>query len=160
VKLTAINVNGIASYTRMDMLGGFLKGQDIDIALLHEVTHVNFAKIRSNTALVSEGTEKRGTAIFAKEGLPLHNIKRLPSGRGIAAVYGNMDNKCIYAPSGSERRLERENFFKSDITYLLPKNPTDTLLAGDIKCVDSSANCTGRRNVSRAIVTLITGLGL
>jgi exonuclease III len=158
-KIATINVNGIASHTRLEMLGGFLRGHDIDIALLQEVTNDNFASIRSYTAFVNEGSEQRGTAILSKEGLPLHNIKRLPSERGIAAMFMGIWIINIYAPSGAERRVEREQFFNSDITYLLPSNP-DILLAGDFNCVVSLTDCTGRKNVSTALVTLITGLCL
>jgi hypothetical protein len=42
----------------MSMLRDFLKRQDIDVALLQEVTHTDFTTIRDYTATVNEGTDK------------------------------------------------------------------------------------------------------
>jgi hypothetical protein len=159
-KLAIINVNGIVSQTRIDMLGGFLRGHDIDIALLQEVTNGNFASIPNYMAIVNEGTEQRGTAIIVNEGIPLSNIKRLPSGRGMAAMFMGTWIINIYAPSGAERRVERERFFNNEITYLLPSNATDMLLACEFNCVVALADCTGWANVSGALVTLIKGICL
>jgi exonuclease III len=153
-KIATINVKGIASTTRMGMLGDFLMSQDINITLLREVAHDNFATI-SYTAFTNEGTEKRGTAILAKEG-----IKHLPSGWGIAAMFMGVWIMNIYAQSDAEKRLEREMFFNRGIAFLLPTNPSDILLAGDFNCVVSLAECAGQRNVSRALLTLLKGLGL
>jgi hypothetical protein len=71
----------------MNMLGDFLKRQDIDVALLQEVTHIDFTTIREYNAIVKEGTDKRETGILAKTALQLQNIKRIPSGSGIAEMF-------------------------------------------------------------------------
>ena len=54
------------------------------LRLLQEVTHTKITSFRRYNAYVNVGTENRGTAILAKEGLSLTDITRLPSGRGIA----------------------------------------------------------------------------
>jgi len=46
--------------------------------------------------------------------MPIQNIVRLPTGRGIAAEFQGVLLVNIYAPSGAERRQEREAFFKND----------------------------------------------
>jgi hypothetical protein len=66
----------------------------------------------------------------------------------------------IYAPSGSERKQERESFYNTDLPYLLPGYHTDIILAGDFNCVLSHLDATGRRNYSRALDKLVTGLRL
>ena len=60
------------------------------------ITHVNM------------GDEGRGTAILIKEGLNTGTLKRLPSGRGMALYVHNICIITVYAPSGAEKRRERE----------------------------------------------------
>ena len=159
-KIATLNINGIASKTRLGMLEGFLKRKDIDFALLQEVTHANLTTFRRYTAHVNEGTDRRRTAILVKEVLTLSDIKRLPSGRGIAASYNGIRIINVYAPSGAEKRNERESFYNKDMTALLPSTHTEMILAGDFNCVLSSVHCTGRGNYSRALDKLIKGFGL
>jgi endonuclease/exonuclease/phosphatase family metal-dependent hydrolase len=132
--------------------------KDVHVALLQEVTH-NFDSIRGYTAMVNEGTEKRGKTILTKDGLSTANVKRLPSGRGMAALFMDTWLINVYAPSGADRRNERETFFNKDITYPLPTSETNVILAGDFNCVVKPTDCTGRPNVSRALSTLTKGLG-
>jgi len=49
------------------MLRKFLTRQDIDIALLQEVTQNDYAKIHGYETHLNEGTYKRGTALMIKE---------------------------------------------------------------------------------------------
>jgi hypothetical protein len=55
-KIANINISGIASTTRKEILGDILWRQDTDIALLQEVTHASFESIRGYTALLNEQT--------------------------------------------------------------------------------------------------------
>jgi exonuclease III len=64
-------------------------------------------------------------------GLVLSDIKRLPSRRGIAPNYNGVWIINIYAPSGAEKKNERESFYNKDMTTLLPSTHTEMLLAGD-----------------------------
>jgi exonuclease III len=66
----------------------------------------------------------------------------------------------VYAPSGAEKRSEWEQFFNKNITCLLMTATNDIHLAGDFNCVISLSDCTGTPNVSRALQTLLKGLGL
>jgi len=66
----------------------------------------------------------------------------------------------IYAPSGAERKQEREWFYSVDVPYLLPATQTDVILAADFNCVLSHSDATGQWNYSRALDNLVTGLGL
>jgi exonuclease III len=54
------------------------------------------------------GTSMRGSAIMAKPQHQLTNIRRLPTGRAIAATFRDVQIINIYAPSGTNRRAERE----------------------------------------------------
>ena len=108
-KIATININGISSANRILLLGEFLFQNDIDIALLQEVTTTNLTSIRNYTVFDNIGTDGRGTAILAKPGINLTDVKRLPSGRGIAASFFGTKIVNIYAPSGAEKKKRTEN---------------------------------------------------
>jgi len=57
-------------------------------------------------------------------------------------------------------QVRRGHFFSTDVTFLLPTDSTEVLIAGDFNCVTSQADCTGKPNMNRALTTLIRGMGL
>ena len=165
-KVATLNINGLATPTRPGMLEDFLRKQEIDLAFLQEVTHTHthththLDTIQGYTAHMNVGTERRGTAILAKEGITLTNVKRLPSGTGIATMYEGLWLVNVYAPSWTARRQDRETFYNSDLPYLLPYSRTDMILAGDFNCVLADSDSTGRRNYSRALASVVHGFNL
>jgi len=159
-KVASLNINGIAHPTRIRMLEKFLWQQDIDIALLQEVTNRAIENIRSYTKHINIGTDQRGTAILVKDGIQIRHIKRLPTGRGIAGVLEGIYLINICAPSGAEKKSERETFFNKDILPLLPNTRTEILLAGDFSCVMTQAGTTEHTTHSKALDILIKGLNL
>jgi hypothetical protein len=106
------------------------------------------------------GTEGWGTAILSKDGLSVSNIKRHPSGGGIAAVFNGTWKVNVYAPSGAVKKTERESFYNMDLLHLLPSTRTATLVAGDFNCVLHRAYSTGHTNYGRALATLLRGFEL
>ena len=88
------------------MLEDFLHKQDMGIALHQEVTTPNLYSVCRYTAHINLGTEGRGTANLMKEGLNISKVKRLPSGRGMVAVFNGTWILNIYAPSGAEKKTE------------------------------------------------------
>jgi exonuclease III len=159
-KIATLNINGIANRTRICMLEDFLKKQAIDIAMLQEVTNTNIENLHGYTTHINIGTEMRGTALVVKTGIKLTQVRRLPTGRGISA---NINRTCfvnIYAPSGAERRKEREYFYNSELPPLLPTYGNDMILAGDFNCVLSRCDTTGQGNHSRALEQIICGYKL
>jgi len=145
---------------KIKMLTNFLLGQDIDISLLQEVANDDLSNIYGYSAHINEGIEKSGTEILMKEGISVDNIKILPSGRGIAGLFEDTWIINVYAPSGAEKRKERENFFTNELAYLLPTGPREIILAGDFNCVIAAADCTGSPNLSKALSSTIAGLAL
>jgi len=85
--VAAINLNGIAIHTRIRMVEDFLRIHDIVIALLQEVTSHQTDTLRRYIKHINIGIEQQGTPILAQRNLPHTNIKRLPSGRGIATSF-------------------------------------------------------------------------
>jgi hypothetical protein len=157
-KIAILNINGKATYTKISKPGDFLKQQNIDTALLQDATHNDFTNIHEYNAIVNEGTDKRGTAILVKAGLQIHQMHTIGMGY-FSDVSGYMDN-YIYAPSSAEKRVEGEYFFNTDITFLLNTDSIEVLIAGEFNCVISQADCTGKPNMSRALTTLMRGMGL
>ena len=66
----------------------------------------------------------------------------------------------IYAHSGAENSHDGEAFFTNESTYLLPSNSTKTLLAVGFNCVVSPNDCTGKPNLSKALLPLIKDMAL
>ena len=85
--------------------------QDIDIALLQEVTTTESSLIYGCDTHLNVGVDHRGTAIIVKEGLTLTNIKQLPSGRGITGLFNDTWLFNIYGTLGAGNRQEENNFF-------------------------------------------------
>jgi exonuclease III len=83
------------------------------------------------TAHMNTGTDDRGTAILAKEGLILTNIQRIPSGRGIATTLNGIRIVNIYVPSRSEKRRERQVFYNGEVANLIPPASRE-MIAGDL----------------------------
>jgi len=106
------------------------------------------------------GTDRRGTAILAKDGLALTNIQRLPSGRGMSASFCGILVVNIYAPSGAEKKQEREAFHNTKVVRLIPSSSMAMIIAGDFNCIITNDECTGQRNCSRALARLTQGLDL
>jgi exonuclease III len=159
-KVVTLNINGIHAESRKLMLSTFLHIHDVDIALLQAVTQPGITDIPRYNAWVNIGTEKRGTATLAREGLTVYDEKRLPSGRGLAVKIKDIWYVNVYASSGAERRVDREYFFNAELLLILPVAPTALLIAGDINCILDARYSTGNVPRSNALVGLIRGLCL
>jgi endonuclease/exonuclease/phosphatase family metal-dependent hydrolase len=73
---------------------------------------------------------------------------------------GNVWYVNVYAPSGADRRQEREAFFNADMLMLLPTAPVEMVLAGDFNCVVNTAETAGATPCSRTLGRIITELGM
>jgi len=78
----------------------------------------------------------------------------------MTALFENVTIVNIYAPSGAERRRDRENFFSNELPYLLRGIPPSLLLGGDFNSVLTTLEATGHPNYSRALQELIRGFDL
>jgi exonuclease III len=155
-----LNINGITSDTKLRMLEELLGRQEIDIALLQEVVDHRPKTIPGYHIHTNVGTDKRGTALVMREGKHAKEIKRLPTGRGIAARIENIWIINIYAQSGTGRKAERERFYNTGIISTLPPTHTETILAGDFNCTQAQTDCTGTQNNSAALSKFLKGLSL
>jgi exonuclease III len=83
IKIMTLNINAIHSDTKILMLD-LLYRHDIDIDLLQEAGTETLHTIRGFTTYSNDGINKRGTSILVKEGIPVHDVKRIATGRGMA----------------------------------------------------------------------------
>jgi exonuclease III len=148
-----LNINAIKSDIKVQMLEGLLWQQGVDIALLQETSTTKLNNIRGYNAVINDGTEKRGTAFMIREGVNITGIKRIFSGRGIAINHNGMQIINIYAPSGSEKRNEREDVFNMELPHMLSTTNTDMIIAGDFNCIVERTESTNNTNYSRALKT-------
>jgi exonuclease III len=86
-KEATLNINGITQQTRLKMLEDFLMRHDIDLTLLQEVKCPQLDILSRYAKNINIGSGPRGTALLAKHGITLTNVKKLPTGRGIAAMF-------------------------------------------------------------------------
>jgi exonuclease III len=106
--ITTININGITSTTRTQMLRNFIYKLDIDILFMQEVTHPSLEKLNGYTVHYNIGSVQRGTAIVARDNIELANITRIPSARAIAAELKKYD-LLTYMPRLVRPREMNEN---------------------------------------------------
>ena len=126
-KIGTININGITAASRLQMLEGFIRCHYFDVLLLQEVkrTYRGFHQLRNSCKHADEG---RGTAILIK-GLNTGTLKRRPSGRGMALYVQNICIITVYAPSGAEKRRERELLYGGS-AYIDTANPNGNVTGG------------------------------
>ena len=160
LKIATININGITTSTRTDMLRDFIHKQELDIIFLQEVMHPNTLDFRGYNTHYNIGASMRGTAIVARDALTLTRVQRLPSGRAVSAEYDGMKLINVYAPSGSARRTERETFYNTELPTLLYSATSNTILGGDFNCVLNPTDTTGAVQGSRALTDIISRLAL
>jgi exonuclease III len=106
------------------------------------------------------GSDIAGTAIVARFDIMLRNINKLPSGRAIAAECKGLYIVNIYAPSGTEKRKERENFYNTEVPQLLQTGQGEIIIGGDFNCVLDPADTSGHLHSSRALAETIRELHL
>lgn len=137
------------------MLEAFIRTHALDILLLQEVTHQIFTDIHGYNTFYSIGTTKRGTAIIARDALPITNVTKIPAGLAIAANFRDLSMINIYAPSGTVRKKEREMFFNGELTYLLRNVSDYMLLGGDFNCFLENTDSAGQYTPSRTLAALV-----
>ena len=65
-KIATLNINGLASRTKVEMLEDFLRRQEIDILFLQEVAHSTIDILRGYKTYNNVRTAGRGTAMVTR----------------------------------------------------------------------------------------------
>jgi hypothetical protein len=66
----------------------------------------------------------------------------------------------MYAPSGAEKKAERERFYTNDLPHLLPTTKSDMFPAGGFNCILETNDSTGQKRFSRALASILNELDL
>ena len=158
--LASINLNQMQSKTKIIALNDFLIKSSIDVALLQEVAIDDFSVLNMFKVYNNFTPFAQGTAIACRRHLDLRNVVPHPTGRQISAKLGSVFLCKVYAPSGSQNRREREDFFSTVVGPELTSHTLDTILVGDFNCVIRSQDQNPGYNFSRALYELTQGLQL
>jgi len=100
-----LNINGITSPERINMLNAYIRIHNFDVLLIQVIqfsTEIQGHKVHYNI-----GTYRRRTAFLARDTIPLSNISELPSERAIAAYFDTLYIINIYVPSSTSKRTEK-----------------------------------------------------
>ena len=79
---------------------------------------------------------KPGIAIVWKNSMPLNNIEQIVEGRLLRAKMGEYLLLNVYAPSGSDKRMERKKFYEQDVYRELRCNlEAPCIMGGDFNAI-------------------------
>ena len=92
------------------MLTEYIRRHDLDIFFLQEVSYPELLPVPGYDIYCTIGSDKRGTAIVARNDIAIMNINTLPSGLAIAAECKGLYIAIIYDPSGTGKRTQREYY--------------------------------------------------
>ena len=125
-------------------LSSILVNKNLDLAMLQEV-RITDEQLSSQlekygyTGKVNinvEDSSKPGTALVWRSSLPVRDVAVCVPCRAQVAYLGAYAIMNVYAPSGSDKKYERGNFFSREIFRILSlHSESKWLLGGDFNCV-------------------------
>ena len=124
------------------------------------MTSTDVLNIRGYNTHLNFGASIRVTANHAKSTLHLTNITTLPSEKAIAADHKGIRLINFYAPSGTARQADREQFYTTKLPYLFHDGPTDLQIGGDFNSVLHPGDNTGHFQTSGVLMEMIRGIEL
>lgn len=151
-------MNTITSTTKLDALRTFIRTLDIDILFLQEVENEQLSLPGFNV-IANVDHARRGTAIALKTHIHFSNVEKSLDGRLVTLRVQGTTLCCVYAPSGTALRAQRERFFNNTLAYYLRHRTNHVILAGDFNCVLRQCDATGY-NISPALQTSVQQLNL
>ena len=171
--ISTLNINGLNNVNKQAQLIEFMKHNFIDILMIQEHNIrdsvviskelENFCYISMNNAICSKG----GTAILVNRKLPFVILSEEKSADSrIISLKIKIHDKAIhlinvYAHSGNEKNVERENLFRNELIYYLRNSLQNTFLGGDWNCVLSDRDTTSDNIVfSKALLNTVRNLNL
>lgn len=140
-----MNINTITNTTKLNALRTFVRTMELDIVFLQEVENDQLTLPGFNV-IANVDHARRGTAIAIKDQIPFSHVERSIDGRLIAVRVHDTTLCCIYAPSGTAFRAQREQFFNTTIAYYLRHHTEHVILAGDFNCVLRQSDATGNNS--------------
>ena len=171
--VATLNVNGLNDVNKQFKLISLAQYHKFDVLMLqeHNVKDILNLHVLNNyfeIILNPSHNLKGGTAICVDKKLPCEVISTDMDAEGqIIGIRMNCFGKVIpllnvYAPSGTNRKQEREEFFEQKILYYLRHNMENLIFGGDFNCVVSLKDTSSDDNrlVSNGLCKLLSSLGL
>lgn len=129
-------MNGAMIDAKFSLLNDFLWQNDIDIVMLQEVSVDFITGVRGYYELCNKGYNDRGTGFLIRKGINFSHPCLSESGRLTSLAIDQINFINVYAPSGSNKRAERSEFFTNDISlHLMKDGISETICGGDFNCI-------------------------
>ena len=168
IKVATLNIAGISNAENRRALSNFLVSNAIDVACLQEVTFKQCPFLEGQYDCVTNlGPKKLGTAVLLRRGIRAKSTLMEPEGRLISVELGGLNIVCVYAPSGSEAKLKRDEFLRQTIPAYVLANKNPAIIMGDYNTMEELGERRGNASKPRehaaqvaAMKDLVKGLGI
>jgi exonuclease III len=167
LKVASINIRALKSVDRVKHLLDFCLENEFDVVALQEVTFYECSLLKQYYTLLSNiGPRRLGTAMLLRKGITFSRELLEPEGRLISIDVGSVTMINVYAPSGTQVKEERNEFFRKTVPAYALTSKLPVILMGDFNCVEfttdrSQNNCTAPSNkINRALTEMISAFEL
>ena len=173
LNFATLNVNGLNSVSKQMDIVSIVRLYKIDILCIQEHNVREFERLDYlksyfeiiwNEPLCFKG----GTVILLNKISNLSILKTEKDTEGnvifVKISYNGIEISIlnVYAPSGNNRRTERECMFKDDLMFYLRNNISNVIMAGDWNSILSPRDCTSENStlVSQSLKSLVSDFKL
>jgi exonuclease III len=167
IKVASINIRALKLVDRVKHLLDFCLENEFDVVALQEVTFYECSLLEQYYTLLSNvGPRRLGTAMLLRKGITFSRELLEPEGRLISIDVGSVTMINVYAPSGTQVREERNEFFRKTVPAYALTSKLPVILMGDFNCVEltndrSNNNCTApSTKINRALTEMIAAFEL
>lgn len=152
-KIATINLNSIKTDINKSLLRDFIINENLDFVFLQEVLFEDFSFINTHRAFVNISDQDKGTAILIRKNQGFRNVIYDPSGRILSIVCDDVNLINVYAHSGTNKKRERDDLFRNQMTaHIVKGNNLHTIIGGDFNCI------LNKRDSRSAIANISNGL--
>ena len=157
LRFATININKMKSLTKQAALEDFIIQASLDIVFLQECGQMNFNFSPTIRVHNNANFQSTGTALLTRNKVPLTNVVCHPNNRIISAKVANVWIYNIYAPSGSQCRKQRDEFFAQEVAVEMQGRREHIICGGDFNCVLYPQDQRPGFNTSNSLQKLVTG---
>ena len=137
IKIATININRLKSDIKREKLLKFCKINELDIICFQEMNFKTCPMLESEFSLISNiGINGSGVGVAIKKNIKFDQVVKDGEGRILKCKVAGLNLVNIYAPSGREKREERNAFFQRNITPYLTSLKGPVMVMGDFNSVE------------------------
>ena len=137
IKIATININRLKSDIKREKLLKFCKINELDIICFQEMNFKTCPMLESEFSLISNiGINGSGVGLAIKKNIKFDQVVKDGEGRILKCKVAGLNLVNIYAPSGREKREERNAFFQRNITPYLTSLKGPVMVMGDFNSVE------------------------